>query len=116
MLGNEENESIIPAIKQLKEDGILAFGPYPADSFFTNKNLKQFDGILSMYHDQGLPVIKHSGFGDIVNVTLGLPIIRTSVDHGTALNLAGKGTADESSMYNATCLAAKLARQSKNNI
>ncbi len=67
-----------------------------------------------MYHDQGLPVIKHGGFGNIVNVTLGLPIIRTSVDHGTALNLAGKGTADESSMYNAACLAAKLAQQTNN--
>ena len=91
MLGNEENDIISPAIKKMKENGIMAFGPYPADSFFTPKNLKSFDGILSMYHDQGLPVLKAMGFKNAVNITLGLPFIRTSVDHGTALDLAGTG-------------------------
>ena len=87
-------------------------GPMPADTAFTEQNLAGKDAILAMYHDQGLPVIKHSGFGNIVNVTLGLPIIRTSVDHGTALDIAGKGLANESSMYTAACLATKLATQS----
>ena len=98
MLGTEENEVILPSIKKLKEEGLIIFGPYAADSFFTKKNLKAFDGIISMYHDQGLPVIKSMGFGNTLNVTLGLPFIRISVDHGTAYEIAGKNKADFSSM------------------
>ena len=111
-LGKEEVQIIKPLIKRLRLQGMNLEGPMPADTAFTEHNLAGKDAILAMYHDQGLPVIKHSGFGNIVNVTLGLPIIRTSVDHGTALDIAGKGLANESSMYTAACLATKLATQS----
>jgi len=108
-LGKEEIEIIKPLLDRLRQEGMSLDGPIPADTAFTKNNLVGKDAILAMYHDQGLPVIKHSNFGEIVNVTLGLPIIRTSVDHGTALGIAGKGIADEKSLYTATYLAAKLA-------
>ena len=103
-LGTEENEIIIPTLEKLRHQGMKLVGPIPADTAFTQQNLAGKDAILAMYHDQGLPVIKHSGFGNIVNVTLGLPIIRTSVDHGTALDIAGQGVADVSSLYSAVSL------------
>lgn len=109
-LGKEEIEIIMPTLEKLRHTGMHIQGPVPADTAFTQNNLKGKDVILAMYHDQGLPVIKHSGFGEIVNVTLGLPIIRTSVDHGTALDIAGQGLADISSLHTAVKLANKLAK------
>ena len=111
LLGGEENESIIPAIKQLKEKGVLAFGPYPADSFFTNKNLQQFDGILSMYHDQGLTAFKTLSFSEGVNYTAGLNIIRTSPVHGTAYEISGEGIANEKSFREAVFLAINIYKK-----
>ncbi len=108
-LGHEEMSEIMPAIEILQNEGINAAGPYPADTIFASHRLSQFDVILAMYHDQGLPVIKHRGFGDIVNVTLGLPIVRTSVDHGTAYDIAGCGIADAGSMRKALSLASQLS-------
>ncbi len=107
-LGMEEINEIIPAIEELQAKGMEIAGPYPADTIFTGKMLNRFDAILSMYHDQGLPVIKHAGFGEVVNVTLGLPIIRTSVDHGTAYDIAGSGQGDASSLLSAIAMAAEL--------
>ncbi|WP_120994677.1 4-hydroxythreonine-4-phosphate dehydrogenase PdxA [Stutzerimonas urumqiensis] len=97
-LGREEIEVIEPALVQLRSEGIDLVGPLPADTLFTPKHLAQCDAVLAMYHDQGLPVLKHKGFGAAVNVTLGLPIIRTSVDHGTALDLAATGNIDDGSL------------------
>ena len=111
LLGGEENESIIPAIKQLKEKGILAFGPYPADSFFTNNNLQEFDGVLSMYHDQGLTAFKTLSFSEGVNYTAGLNIIRTSPVHGTAYEIAGEGIANEKSFRAAVFLAINIYKK-----
>jgi 4-hydroxythreonine-4-phosphate dehydrogenase len=111
-LGKEENEIIIPTLEILRQQGINIEGPLPADTAFTKHKLKGKDAVVAMYHDQGLPVIKHQGFGEVVNVTLGLPIIRTSVDHGTALDIAGQGIADESSLLTAVNLAAKLSNKS----
>jgi len=110
-LGREEIDTIIPAIEQLRAAGYDLIGPLPADTAFLPSHLVRFDAVLAMYHDQGLPVLKHAGFGHAVNVTLGLPFIRTSVDHGTALDLAGTGKADASSLEAATRLALKLAAQ-----
>ena len=110
-LGNEEIEIISPVIKQFKQQGIAISGPYPADTLFTEKYLSNVDAVLAMYHDQGLPVLKHSGFGRAANITLGLPIIRTSVDHGTALDLAGKGIADKGSFEVALNCAAQMAER-----
>jgi 4-hydroxythreonine-4-phosphate dehydrogenase len=107
-LGREEIETIIPAIEQLRAAGFDLVGPLPADTAFLPSQLARFDAVLAMYHDQGLPVLKHAGFGHAVNVTLGLPYIRTSVDHGTALDLAGTGKADASSLEAATRLALEL--------
>ncbi len=107
--GTEEIEFIGPLLAKLRARGMHVEGPISADVAFTKKNLMNKDAIVAMYHDQGLPVIKHSDFGGIVNVTLGLPIIRTSVDHGTALNIAGQGIADVGSLQRAVSLAAKLA-------
>ena len=107
-LGHEEKEIIIPILNKMRQQGINIVGPLPADTAFTQQQLSGKDVIVAMYHDQGLPVIKHQGFGEVVNVTLGLPIIRTSVDHGTALDIAGQGVADESSLLTAANLAAKL--------
>jgi len=108
-LGSEEIEVIGPALETLRSRGAQLIGPVPADSAFTPAQLARADAVLVMYHDQGLPVIKHVGFGDAVNVTLGLPIIRTSVDHGTALDLAGTGRASSASLESALRLALEMA-------
>lgn len=97
-LGSEEIDTIIPTLEKLRQTGINLVGPLPADTAFTPRHLAQADAVLAMYHDQGLPVLKHAGFGHAVNITLGLPIIRTSVDHGTALSLAGTGQAETGSL------------------
>ena len=107
-LGTEEIEVIQPVCERLREQGFSLIGPLPADTLFTPKYLQQADGVMSMFHDQGLPVLKYSGFGEAVNVTLGLPFIRTSVDHGTALDIAGSGTADTGSLVAALGVAAQL--------
>lgn len=104
-LGREEIEIIIPALKNIKAQGINVSGPYPADTIFTPKQLQSVDAVLAMYHDQGLPTLKYIGFGNAVNTTLGLPLIRTSVDHGTALDLAGTGKSDPGSLQAAIHLA-----------
>nr|WP_276583983.1 4-hydroxythreonine-4-phosphate dehydrogenase PdxA [Pseudomonas sp. RIT-PI-AD] len=93
-LGREEIEVIEPTLARLRQDGLDLVGPLPADTLFTPKHLEHCDAVLAMYHDQGLPVLKYKGFGAAVNVTLGMPIVRTSVDHGTALDLAGTGRID----------------------
>ena len=111
LLGKEENEVITPVIDELKAEGLHLAGPVPADTAFTAASLENTDAVISMYHDQGLPVLKSHGFGNTVNVTLGLPIIRTSVDHGTAFDLAGTGKADAGSMCAAVDLAIQLARR-----
>ena len=111
MLGSEENKIIIPAIKKLNEDSIMAFGPYPADSFFTTKNLSAFDGILSMYHDQGLTPFKTLSFMNGVNYTAGLEIIRTSPVHGTAIDIAGKSIANEQSFREAVFMACDIYKK-----
>ncbi|HEY1889373.1 MAG TPA: 4-hydroxythreonine-4-phosphate dehydrogenase PdxA [Steroidobacteraceae bacterium] len=108
-LGDEEIRVITPALARMRERGLRISGPLPADTAFVPRVLADFDVVLAMYHDQGLPVIKHSGFESAVNVTLGLPILRTSVDHGTALDLAGTGLADAGSMAAAIDLAVQLA-------
>lgn len=100
-IGNEEIEIILPAINKAKSEGILAFGPYPADSFFGSPNLSAYDAVLAMYHDQGLVGFKTVAFDEGVNYTAGLPIVRTSPDHGTAFNIAGKGVASGQSMRSA---------------
>ncbi|MEO8444725.1 MAG: 4-hydroxythreonine-4-phosphate dehydrogenase PdxA [Gammaproteobacteria bacterium] len=111
-LGREDIEQIAPAIAALRAEGIGVTGPVPADTAFIEANLQGVDAVLAMYHDQGLPVLKHRGFGNAVNVTLGLPIIRTSVDHGTALDLAGTGRADSGSLRAAVELAIGMALES----
>ena len=108
-LGTEEIEHIQPAIDALRASGLDVVGALPADTAFIEANLQGVDAVLAMYHDQGLPVLKHRGFGHAVNVTLGLPIIRTSVDHGTALDLAGSGRADAGSLRTAVELAIDMA-------
>jgi len=108
-LGNEEQQVIEPALQQARSQGLDVHGPFPADTLFVAHNLAPYDAVLAMYHDQGLPVLKHAAFGGAVNVTLGLPIIRTSVDHGTALDLAGTGRADAGSLVAALELAVSLA-------
>ena len=108
-LGREEIEVISPVIRQLQAEGLNVFGPIPADTAFTPQFLAAADVVVAMYHDQGLPVIKHAGFGNTVNITLGLPILRTSVDHGTALTLARTGKADAGSLRAALALAIDLA-------
>jgi 4-hydroxythreonine-4-phosphate dehydrogenase len=108
-LGTEEIEVMNPTLDALRAEGINAIGPLPADTIFQDKYLKEADAILSMYHDQGLPVLKYKGFGSSVNITLGLPFIRTSVDHGTAADLAGQNKADSGSMIEAVKTAIDLA-------
>ncbi len=108
-LGREEIEIIEPTLARLRAEGIRLSPPLPADTLFTPRHLEKADAVLAMYHDQGLPVLKHIGFGRAVNITLGLPIIRTSVDHGTALELAGSGRADAGSLVAAIEQAAALA-------
>ncbi|MES2206589.1 MAG: 4-hydroxythreonine-4-phosphate dehydrogenase PdxA [Pseudomonadota bacterium] len=109
-LGHEEKEIIEPALNRLKEKGINVSGPWAADTIFVPRHAQHFDVIVAMYHDQGLAAFKQASFGDGVNVTLGLPLIRTSVDHGTALALAGTGEADASSLGSAHQLAEQLVR------
>jgi len=108
-LGREELDVIIPALETLRAEGLNLIGPLPADTLFTPHWLEQADAVLAMYHDQGLPVLKYKGFGAAVNVTLGLPIVRTSVDHGTALDLAGTGKADPGSLQTAIEVAELMA-------
>ena len=108
-LGREEIDVIEPVLEQLRSEGMKLYGPLPADTLFTPKYLDNSDAVLAMYHDQGLPVLKYSGFGNAINITLGLPIIRTSVDHGTALDLAGTGLADSGSLRKALAIAIELA-------
>lgn len=108
-LGCEEIDTIIPVLKKLNAEGMNLIGPLPADTLFNPAQLSQYDCIFAMYHDQGLPVLKHASFGGGVNVTLGLPIIRTSVDHGTALDLAGTGRAHDGSLLAAINMAIELA-------
>ena len=108
-LGTEEIDIINPVLKQLREQGMQFIGPLPADTLFTDKYLANADAVLAMYHDQGLPVLKFHGFGKAANITLGLPIIRTSVDHGTALDLAGTGNIDEGSLRCAINIAGNMA-------
>lgn len=109
-LGREEIDTIIPCLEKLREEGIQLQGPLPADTLFVDRILKDTDVVLAMYHDQGLPVLKHGGFGEAVNITLGLPIVRTSVDHGTALDLAGSDRADLGSLRAAIHRAAEMAQ------
>ena len=109
-LGDEEINVIEPCLKQLRKEGFKLTGPLPADTLFIPDNLLQADAVVAMYHDQGLPMLKHLGFGQAINVTLGLPFIRTSVDHGTALHLAGTGKAKSDSLFNAIALAEKLSK------
>ena len=109
-LGSEEIETIEPVLEEMRQKGINLIGPLPADTLFTEKYLANADAVLAMYHDQGLPVLKFKGFGAASNITLGLPIIRTSVDHGTALDLAGSGKAELGSLVNAIATALEMCR------
>ena len=109
-LGSEEITTITPAVEAARARGINATGPLPADTLFTHRHLKDADAVLAMFHDQGLPVLKYAGFGNSVNITFGLPIIRTSVDHGTAIDLAGTGKASGGSLQAAIDLAIHLAQ------
>ncbi|HAB25643.1 MAG TPA: 4-hydroxythreonine-4-phosphate dehydrogenase PdxA, partial [Pantoea sp.] len=111
-MGREEIDTIIPALDSLREQGIQLTGPLPADTLFQPKYLQHADAVLAMYHDQGLPVLKFQGFGRAVNITLGLPFIRTSVDHGTALELAGLGQAEPGSFITALNLAITMIKSS----
>ncbi len=114
-LGREEIEIIEPVLQAKRQEGVRLTGPLPADTLFTDKYLNNADAVLAMYHDQGLPVLKYKGFGRASNITLGLPIIRTSVDHGTALDLAGSGKADTGSLYNAIDTARMMAINWRNS-
>ncbi|MCS3811135.1 4-hydroxythreonine-4-phosphate dehydrogenase PdxA [Xanthomonas sp. 4461] len=111
-LGREELDIIIPVLERLRDEGMQLIGPLPADTAFLPQKLGGFDAVVAMYHDQGLPVLKYSGFEQAVNITLGLPYPRVAVDHGTALDLAGRGIADPSSLMAATALCARLAARS----
>ncbi len=109
-LGREELDTIEPALEALRARGMRLYGPLAADTAFTPRHVQRTDAVLAMYHDQGLPVLKYAGFGSAVNITLGLPIIRTSVDHGTALNLAGTGKAEGGSLEAAIRMALDMVR------
>lgn len=110
-LGREELDVISPTLEELRQTGINLVGPLPADTLFQPKYLNEADAVLAMYHDQGLPVLKYKGFGRSVNISLGLPLIRTSVDHGTALDLAATGKADSGSLFHAVNQAIQLAQR-----
>lgn len=110
VLGDEEIETIEPVLAALRAEGMTLIGPLPADTAFLPQKLAGFDAVLAMYHDQGLPVLKHAGFEQAVNITLGLPYPRVAVDHGTALEIAGTGSADPSSLFAAVTLCAQLAQ------
>nr|WP_298410745.1 4-hydroxythreonine-4-phosphate dehydrogenase PdxA [uncultured Halomonas sp.] len=112
-LGREEIDTIIPTLARLREEGLVLEGPLPADTLFTPRHLDEADAVLAMYHDQGLPVLKYAGFGRAANITLGLPIARTSVDHGTALDLAGSGNVDIGSLQVAIDMAIEMANASR---
>jgi 4-hydroxythreonine-4-phosphate dehydrogenase len=112
VLGHEDEQQIAPAVRAARAAGIDASGPWPGDTVFLRASRGEFDLVVACYHDQGLIPVKLLGFGKAVNVTIGLPIIRTSVDHGTAYDIAGRGTADPSSLIEAVLLAARLAGQS----
>ncbi|MEE7560979.1 4-hydroxythreonine-4-phosphate dehydrogenase PdxA, partial [Xanthomonas sp. Kuri4-2] len=107
-LGHEELDTVIPALDALRAEGMDLIGPLPADTAFLPQKLAGYDTVVAMYHDQGLPVLKYSGFEQAVNITLGLPYPRVAVDHGTALELAGRGVADPSSLFAAATLCARL--------
>lgn len=109
-LGHEDDTLIAPVLERLRGEGLLLEGPVPADTAFNPPRLASCDAVVAMYHDQGLPVLKHMGFGRSVNITLGLPFVRTSVDHGTALDLAGSGTADTGSLAEAVSMAQRMIR------
>ena len=111
-MGREEIDTIIPVLEQLRARGMQLLGPLPADTAFNPKVLQQCDAVFAMYHDQGLPVLKYAGFGNAINITLGLPIVRTSVDHGTALDLAGSGKADAGSLAQALTHAIGMSGRS----
>jgi 4-hydroxythreonine-4-phosphate dehydrogenase len=110
LFGREEDTAIAPAIARARASGIDVSGPFPADTVFVRARKGEFDVVIACYHDQGLIPVKLVAFGRAVNVTLGLPIVRTSVDHGTAFDIAGRGVADAESMVSAVLLAARLAR------
>lgn len=114
-MGREEIDIIEPCLAQLRAEGLDLIGPLPADTAFNEKYLNDCDAVLAMYHDQGLPVLKYKGFGQSVNISLGLPIVRTSVDHGTALDLAGTGKADGGSLQTALNYAITLAKNAHTN-
>ena len=109
-LGREEIDTFEPVLAALRTEGLRLIGPLPADTAFLPQKLSGFDAVLAMYHDQGLPVLKYSGFERAVNLTLGLPYPRVAVDHGTALELAGQGVADPSSLFAAVDACARIAR------
>ena len=113
-LGREEMEVIEPVVAELRSAGMHLSGPLPADTAFNQDKLAGFDAVLAMYHDQGLPVLKHAGFGKAVNVTLGLPFPRTSPDHGTAFDIAGRGIASPASMIAALRMAWDMAKARQN--
>ena len=113
-LGREEIDIINPVLTALRLEGMDLRGPLPADTAFLPAMLAECDAVLAMYHDQGLPVLKHAGFADAVNITLGLPYPRVAVDHGTALELAGSGRADPSSLRHAVAMAARMAQTARN--
>jgi 4-hydroxythreonine-4-phosphate dehydrogenase len=113
-LGREEIDIINPVLEALRSEGMDLRGPLPADTAFLPAMLAECDAVLAMYHDQGLPVLKHAGFADAVNITLGLPYPRVAVDHGTALELAGSGRADPSSLLHAVAMAARMAQTARN--
>ena len=115
VIGNEENTLISPAIKAMREQGILCYGPYPADGFMGNGSFTKFDGVLAMYHDQGLIPFKVLAMDEGVNFTAGLPLVRTSPDHGTAFDIAGKGEASESSFRQAVYMAIDIFRNRKSD-
>ena len=110
IFGDEETRIIRPAIDAALANGWNVHGPVPADTVYLRAKKGEFDVVVAMYHDQGLPVLKYAGFGEAINITLGLPIIRTSVDHGTALDLAGTGKADPNSLYRAIETAIEMSK------
>jgi 4-hydroxythreonine-4-phosphate dehydrogenase len=112
-IGREEIDTIIPVIDRLRQEGMQLLGPLPADTAFVPAQRSRYDAVLAMYHDQALPVLKSEAFDRTVNITLGLPFIRTSVDHGTALDLAGTGKADPSSLIAAARMALELAARNR---
>ncbi len=116
LLGEEEKKAILPAISRAREEGMEAEGPFSADSFFNSPRSHSFDVIVAMYHDQGLIPVKMSDFAEAINVTLGLPFVRTSVGHGTAYDIAGKGSADPTNLVYAIVMASKLSNLKRDSL